>query len=116
MADSLKVDLDELNRLSDTVRDLAREAGEIKCAKGAVAAFGAGKPGGVMTSHEAAITLTKSLLHEALIPGAKARLAGISEAMSHAAKSYRGQDERFRDQLATTFRDDSGSWTAEAAK
>ncbi|MGW5453075.1 MULTISPECIES: type VII secretion target [unclassified Nocardia] len=116
MADSLKADIDELNRLSGVVQGLAQEAGAVACGKGAVQAFGTGRPGGVMASHEKAITITTTLLHDALREGAEARLVSVAQAMSHTATTFKDQDESARDQLVALYNNTTGAWTSEAAQ
>lgn len=116
MTDTFRADLDQLNRLSTSIRDLARTVGEVKCEKGAVEAFNTGRPGGVMSAHEAAIAITKNVLHDALVTGAKARLEGVADAMSTTFKAYQARDERSRDDLVSALRQATGAWTSGQAQ
>lgn len=113
MTDNFKADIDQLNSLGSSVRNLAGEVGSMKCGKGAVTPFNSGKPGGVMTSHEAAVTITTDLVHQALITSAKTRLTGVADAVTYAAGQYRGKDESFRDQLRATLEQISGPWISD---
>ncbi len=112
MTDTFRADLDQLNRLSTSIRDLARTVGEVKCEKGAVEAFNTGKPGGVMSAHEAAIAITKNVLQDALVKGAKARLESVSDAMSTTFKAYQAKDEHSRNDLVAVLRQSTGAWTS----
>lgn len=116
MTGSMKADIDELNRLSSALKDLSREVGELSCGKGAVRAFGTGQPGGVLTSHETAVSITASLLHDALRTGAQARLTAVAEAMSYSATVFKDQDDSARDRLAALYGDTTGRWTSAAAE
>lgn len=116
MSDSFRADIDQLNQLSAKLRGLAQTTGQVRCGKGAVEAFNTGKPGGVMSSHEAAVAITKNVLHGALIEGAKARLEAVADAMSTTSKAYQARDERSRDELVAALRRSTGAWTSGAAE
>lgn len=113
MADSVKADLDQLDRLSRSIDDLADKVGKVRAEKGAVKPFHADQHDLVMTSHLAAVTITETVLHDALVKGAKARLTGVSDSMAYVAKQYRDTDEQARDKLAAEFRTTAGEWGTE---
>ncbi|MFI6867322.1 hypothetical protein [Nocardia sp. NPDC050406] len=110
MTDSFKADIDQLNRLGSTVKTLAGQVGALRCGKGAVEPFNSGKPGGVLTSHEAAVALTKDLVHGALVASAKTRLEGVADAMAYTAGQYRTKDDGVRDQIQATMGQLCGPW------
>lgn len=116
MTDNFKADIEQLNRLGTTVKTLAGQVGELKCGKGAVEPFNSGKPGGVMTAHEAAVTITKDLVHGALVASAETRLDGVSAVMAYTAKEYRTKDDSVRDQIQATLGQLSGPWISDVGK
>ena len=100
---SVKADIDHLNALGGTLKQLATEAASLKHQT-------ASGSGGSMHSMSEATSIDSDIIAGALVPTIEERLGETGEIMVAVAKQYQDRDGANSRMIADTFSAATGDW------